>query len=311
MKNKLASASTAAALAALCFSAGAAIDAGQDALRLCAGTIIPSLFPFFILSILLSRLGLPQRLGLRLAPLSQRLFGVSGAGAAALPVGLLGGYPLGAACISELLARGEIPQEEAERLLLFCNNSGPAFLVGAIGTGIFSSPRAGFLLYGAHTAAAVLTGLLFRTERASPSAQVPAAPEPFSSAFPAAVRQAVSAVLTVCGFVVCFSALLGLLENWGLFDLPPFRSQAARVILAGFFEIGTAVGRMRALPLSPESLALAAAAVGWGGLSVHCQTAALFCEQALSLKLHTRGRLCSALFSAAIAWALAPLALAG
>lgn len=311
MKNRLAAAAAAAALIALCFSAGAAVEAGQNALRLCAETILPSLFPFFVLSILLSRLGLPQRLGARFGRLSKRLFGVSGAGAAALPIGLLGGYPLGAACVSELLSRSAITRKEAEDLLLFCNNSGPAFLIGAVGTGIFSSRRAGFLLYGAHTAAAVLTGILFRTAAPAAPPPEPAEAESPAAALPAAIRQAVSAVLAVCGFVVCFSVLQGLFAAWGLFELPVFRSQTVRAVFAGLFEIGSAVGQMRALPLCPQSLALAAGVIGWGGLSVHCQTAALFCEQEISLRRHTLGRLCSALFSAAFAWGFAALALRG
>lgn len=308
LKYKLTAAAAAAALLALSFSGGAVLESARAALSVCAGTILPSLFPFFVLSILLSRLGVPRRLGHRLAPPAGRLFGVSGAGIAALPVGLLGGYPMGAACIAELLERGEIGAREAEHLLLFVNNSGPAFLIGAIGAGVFASPRAGLLLYAAHIGAALLTGLLLRgsAEAVSPPLDAPES-ESFAAAFPAAVRQAVSAVLTVCGFVVCFSVLLGLAESWGLFSLPGLASQEARVLVSGLFEIGSAVGAMRGLAPSPGHLALAAGLVGWGGLSVHCQTAALFCDSELSLRRHTLGRLCSALFSALIAWALAHL----
>ena len=308
MRNKLTAAAVTAAFLSLCFSTGTAMDAGRSALAVCAGTIVPSLFPFFILSILLNRLGLPQLIGHRIAPLAGRLFGVSGAGASALPVGLLGGYPLGAGCVASLCACGEISAEEAERLLLFCNNSGPAFLVGAIGGGVFGSAHAGLLLYLAHALAAVLTGLLFRQKRpCGGAAQIPP-PKPFSAVFPAAVRDAVGAILNVCGFVVCFSVLLGLLESWGLYALLP-DAPASRALVSGFLELGSAVAPLRALPCTPSSLALAALLVGWGGLSVHCQTAALFADAPLSLRRHSLGRLCSALLSAAFAYALAPLAL--
>lgn len=306
MKDKLTAAAALTALLALCFSGTAATEGARAALQLCAETILPSLFPFFVLSILLSRLGVPQRLGRRLSPLA-RLFGVSGAGLTALPVGLLGGYPMGAACVAELLEEKEIEREEAERLLLFVNNSGPAFLVGAVGAGVFGSVKTGFLLYGAHIGAAVLTGLLFSRPGAERRIVETMPGEPFASAFPAAVRQAVGAVLTVCGFVVCFSVLLGLFEHWGLFSLLRLCSQERRALVCGLFEIGSAVGALRGLKPSPAHLALAAGLLGWGGLSVHCQTAALFADCELSLRRHTLGRLCSALFSALISGALAPL----
>lgn len=306
MKEKLAAAAVCAAFVALCFSGGAALEAAREALRLCAATILPSLFPFFVLSILLGRLGVPQRLGRRLAPAS-RLFGVSGAGLTALPVGLLGGYPMGAACVAGLLERREIGREEAERLLLFVNNSGPAFFLGAVGAGVFGSARIGFLLYGAHAAAALLTGFLCSRPGGGEQSVKGTTAEPFSSAFPAAVRQAVSAVLTVCGFVVCFSVLLGLLERWGLFALLGLRTQERRAAFCGLFELGSAVGALRGLSPSPAHLALVSAILGWGGLSVHAQTAALFADSELSLRRHTLGRLCSAALSALIAGALASL----
>ena len=308
MRRKLTAAAVVAAFLSLCLSAGEALDAARGALVLCADTILPSLFPFFVLSILFSRLGIPRALGRRLGGVAGRLFGVSGPGIAALPIGLLGGYPMGAACIAELLARREIDEAEAERLLLFANNSGPAFLIGAVGAGAFGSARAGLLLWLSHAAAAALTGLLTRRrEGGAQSAAKGSAPEPFAAAFPAAVRQAVSAALTVCGFVVCFSVLLGLTELWGVPALLRLDTQERRALFYGFFEIGSAVGALRGLSPSPAHLALAAAILGWGGLSVHCQTAALFCESPVSLRSHTLGRLCSALLSAGIAWALASL----
>ena len=305
MKDKLTAAAVGAAFLALCFSTEAVLDAARAALLLCAETVLPSLFPFFVFSALIARLGIPQALGRRLSPLAGRLFGVSGAGLTALPVGLLGGYPMGAACVAELLAQKEIDADEAERLLLFVNNSGPAFLIGAVGIGVFGSTKAGFLLYGAHAAAAVLTGLLFSRPGSSGSPVEQKPGEAFAAAFPAAVRQAVSAVLTVCGFVVCFSVLLGLLESWGLFSLLGIHTPERRALVSGFFEIGSAVGALRSLSASPAHLALAAGVLGWGGLSVHCQTAALFCDSELSLRRHALGRLCSALLSALIAGALA------
>lgn len=307
MKDKLTAAAAGAALIALCFSGGTVLESARAALQLCAATILPSLFPFFVLSILLGRLGVPQRLGRRLAPLAGRLFGISGAGLTALPVGLLGGYPMGAACAAELLARGEIDREEAERLLLFVNNSGPAFLIGAVGAGVFGSARAGFLLYGAHAAAAVLTGFLWRRPGGGALDAAAQPGEAFAAAFPAAVRQAVSAALTVCGFVVCFSVLLGLFEHWGIPALLGIKTQERRALFFGLFEIGSAVGALRGLPPSPANLALAAGILGWGGLSVHCQTAALFADCEISLRRHTLGRLCSAFLSALIVYAAAVL----
>ena len=74
-------------LLALLLLPDASAEAARDALALCAQTVIPSLFPFFVLSSLLVSCGAGEILSSLLAPLMRPLFGLSGAGAAALALG--------------------------------------------------------------------------------------------------------------------------------------------------------------------------------------------------------------------------------
>lgn len=318
MKHKFPVLAALCALFVLIFSSGTAIACAAYGLRLCWELILPSLFPFFVVSSLLGKLGFPQLAGRKLAPLARRLFRVSGAGATALFIGLTGGYPLGAAYLAELEEQGQISPRETERLLSFCNNSGPAFLVGAIGAGLFGSTKIGLLLYAAHALAAVLGGLLLRggTEgftEGAPS-QAPA-PRPFSQALAEAVRASVPAALNVCGFVVVFSVFTGLLDANGfqsalaarLSALTGLGAQPVRALLTGFWELGGGIGAMRSLAPTPGNLALAAGLVGWGGVSVHFQTMAVLADSRARVSRHLAGRLMSAVLGAALAYGLASL----
>ena len=185
MKRKLPIYAALCALFVLITASSQVIVCASEGLRLCGELIVPSLFPFFVDSLLLGKLGFPEALGRCLSPLTRRLFHVSGKGATALFIGLTGGYPMGAAYLAELLERGEISPRETERLLGFCNNSGPAFLVGAIGAGVFDSAKAGHLLYIAHIQAALASGILLRSGNA-PDEEHPlppaAPPLPFARA---------------------------------------------------------------------------------------------------------------------------------
>ncbi len=316
MKNRLAVFAALCALFTLTAASGQAIRECREGLRLCVELILPSLFPFFVLSALLGKLGLPAELGRALAPLGEKLFHVSGAGLTALFMGLLGGYPLGAAYIAEMAERDAVSEEEAGRLLAFCNNSGPAFFLGAVGTGVFASPGLGLLLYGTHICAALLTGFLLRGAKPKSSASLPApAPVPFSRALPEAVRQAVSASLNVCGFVVCFTVFTGLLNANGFLSLLAGRVSDlsgqpltwCRALLSGFFELGGGIGAMRGLDPTPLNLALAAGLMGWGGLSVHFQTLAFLADSNIKCAPHTAGRLLSAVISFVLTFLLARL----
>ena len=309
VKNKWSLFAALCALVVLISASRQVIDHCRYGLSLCVELILPSLFPFFILSGLLSRLGLARAVERLLSPLSQRL-PVSGAGISALLIGLTGGYPLGAAHRADLVRGGEVTNEEAERLLAFCNNSGPAFLIGAVGTGVFGSPGLGLVLYGVHIAAALLTALLFRKTSAPLRRRSAVPPLPFAAAFSEAVRQAVVSVLSVCGFVVCFTVFTGLLDANGFLSAAAGALSAllgtelhwSRALLIGFWELGGGIGALQGLQATPLNLALAAALVGWGGLSVHFQTLAAVADTEIKGTLHTAGRLCSALFSFLLAW---------
>ena len=290
-----------------------AIGACRSALSLCGRLIIPSLFPFFVLSGLLNRLGLPEILGRMLAAPAARLYRISGAGASALLIGLTGGYPTGAAYIADMEQSGTVSTAEGERLLAFCNNSGPAFIIGAVGTGAFASVRAGLFLYAVHIASALITGLFFRgkscPEESEPSLFLLDTVSP-AQALSSAVRQSVSSLLNICGFVICFSVLISLLDGYGSFSmlcgvlsrLFGWELHFSRSLLTGVLELGNSVGAMEGLSCTPANLALAAGILGWGSLSVHLQTISVISDSHIKGTLHFAGRLISAAVSAVTAY---------
>lgn len=311
MKKRVYTAAALLVLGALIVFSGQVQHSARNALILCAETIIPSLFPFFVLSILLNRLGFPAALGRLLRRLAGSLFGVSGAGASALIIGLTGGYPMGASYIADMCVCGRIDREEGQRLLAFCNNSGPAFIIGAVGVGAFGSSDTGLILYGVHIISAVLTGMIFTGERKNLTVSPALTDESdLDSAFPDSVKNAVISVLNVCGFVVSFSVLAVLMDSMGYFSrlcllmgsVTGLGSDFIRALFTGLLELGNGAGALRYLPLTPASLSLAAFLLGFGSISVHCQTAAVISRAKLKGTLHFAGRLSMAIISAVLAY---------
>ncbi|MBQ9044735.1 MAG: sporulation protein [Oscillospiraceae bacterium] len=296
------------ALLALVLCPDAAASSARSGLKLCAEMLVPSLLPFFIVSGLLRLAGLPGVLGRLVEPVTARLFGLSGAGASAMLLGLTGGYPLGAAAIGDLTRDGQLTPQEAERALGFCNNSGPAFLIGAAGTGVFHDRRLGLLLYATHVLAAITVGLLLTPRGKGAPSRERAAIRTLSigEALPRAVRAALDATLTVCGFAVTFSVVTGLLDASGAlgtatgvlagtFAAAP---QAMRALLTGLLELGSGIGAMQGLPATKENAALAAFLIGFGGVSVHCQTAAVTAGTGVRLKTHFFARVLHGIIAA-------------
>jgi nucleoside recognition membrane protein YjiH len=109
------------------------VDGAREGLALCLDIIVPSLFPFFVLSALLIELGLADCLGRALERVMRPVFNLPGICGTAVVLGFLGGYPVGARTAIALYKKGLSSRSETERLLSFCNNSGPAFILGAGG----------------------------------------------------------------------------------------------------------------------------------------------------------------------------------
>lgn len=264
-------------------------------LHLCAATLVPSLFPLFVLSRLLDALGLAQTLGQRTAVIMQRLFGVSGAGAQAFVLGLCGGYPLGASIVAQLRRDERIGRDEAERLLAFCNNSGPAFILGAVG-GVFASVKVGILLYIAHILAAVCTGLCFRRRTSEGQTQAPyaasARPVCAAAAFTGAVTGAAESCFRLCGYVCFFGAITALCDPFRF--LPPLGA----AFVLGFFELGSGIAALAGWQAGPLTMALAGFLLGWGGLSVHGQTLGTVAATDIKCARHLMGRALCGLFAA-------------
>ena len=125
------------------------------------------------------------------------------------------------------------------------------------------------------------------------------------------------ALLNVCGFVMCFTVLVGLLDAGGAFSLVCGHLSAAfglelqftHAALTGVLELGSAAGALRGLTPTPLNMALAAGILGWGGLSVHFQTLAVLAGSKIKGALHFAGRLISASIGMVLAYALSMLLL--
>lgn len=275
-----------------------------EGLRLSVSVLIPSLFPFFICVNLTSALGLTGVLARVFAPVMRRMFHVSGAGCTAVLCGAAGGYPSGAQCVAALYREGQLSRAEAEYLLLFCNNAGPAFLFGAVGTVLGIEMTGCLLLWGIHLLSALVIGLVNRPKEAPNAALPPVQRANASGAVVEAVRSAGQAVLQITMFVAAFSVLARLLTMAAAHILP----DGVCTVLTGMLELSGGIAALANLPITLRwKLALASFFLGFGGLCVWMQTQAVLAPAGLSGCGMLLAKLAQGLLAALITFFLAPL----
>lgn len=257
----------------------ATFSGAEKGLRICANAIIPSLFPFFVVVNLLCSLGYTQRLG-----------------TSCLLIGLIGGYPVGAQTIVNQYRNGVISKSDAQRMIPYCNNAGPAFIFGVVGNGLFHSFWVGLALYLIHAASAVILGkMIFRGKSSdshclSKNSWTP----PFSKALTDAIRQAGITAIQVCIFVVFFSILCSYL----LFFLPVHWKKSPFFLLGlGCLELAGGISLLSEMSNQAVLFCLSSFLLGFGGLCVTFQTFSIIDDTDLSGKYYLPAKLIHGLLS--------------
>lgn len=226
---------------ALILDGKTALTGAAEAVELCLWTLVPSLFPFFVLSILLT------------GSLSVSL----------LPAGILGGYPVGAQNVALACKAGRLNRESAQRMIVYCNCAGPSFLFGIIGP-LFSQWWVPWLLWLIHLISAFILSAILRFPIRTGTKES----DTQSISLTFAVRKALSAMAGVCAWVILFRILLAFLDRWLLWILPDM----LRLTIHGLLELSNGCLELAQVDQDGLRFSIAALFLGFGGCCVTLQT---------------------------------------
>lgn len=268
----------------LCFSADTANGVRQGLSYACE-MLVPSLFPFMVLSSFLIRSGLIESLGTWGGGITKRWFHLPPHTAGAILLSFFGGFPVGAKCVRLLYEQEKITAQQAEQMMLFCVGAGPAFLVTGIGTLLLHDPRAGGLLFTAQLVAGVLlgglAGRLFPAKDQLPSNRraVLVSRTAWTDVFLQSCSDGANALLQMTALVALFAMLSAMSERTGVCVVVKNLLQwcgAEETLAEHFYYILTEVtAACQRITQERDSLWLLAMAVGFGGCCVHCQVWAI------------------------------------
>ncbi|HOJ57695.1 MAG TPA: sporulation integral membrane protein YlbJ [Bacillota bacterium] len=312
-----------------------AFRASIEGLRVWWEIVFPALLPFFVAAEVLMAFGVVHFIGVLLEPLMRPVFDVPGVGAFALAMGITGGYPIGAKITASLRRKGLCNQIEGERLASFTNTADPLFMSGAVAVGMFQSPELGGIISGVHYISAVIVGILLRLHGRTGSLRVPerdvrtkgnlfkrakeeldkarqADGRPVGQVFGDSVRDSISSLLVVGGFIMMFSVIIEVLTTSGILKLVeaslvfiarPLKVKDALIspMIRGFFEItlGTELASKAQAPLL-DRLVITNAIIAWSGLSVFGQVSAMVSGTDIRMTPYFVSRFIHAAIAAAI-----------
>ncbi len=227
-------------------------------------SVIPALFPFMVLSTYLADNPVTQTFFSLLHKFSKKVFNVSGVSLIAPVTGMLGGYPIGAQAVARLFEGNLISQDEAHRLLCWSINPSPTFVITFLGKFLLGNIACGTIMYASNILASLTIGVFVRflgsndKDVAFKRHYVDK-----KNIFVNAVATSCKAMLSICGWVLLFSAFSNGINNL-------IRSEAISTFLKTVSEVS--VGCNTAVQ-EGLSLPIICAIIGFGGFAVIFQIA--------------------------------------
>lgn len=257
-----------------------------NGINLWIACVIPALFPYFIITAILSSLSITSKFSNLLSPLTRRTFRTNGLIGYAFIMSVISGHPIGAKIVADLKNANLISQTESQRASAFCSASSPTFLISSVGTIMFNSVKLGLLLFTCNLLSNILLGVIFsfykRKDPPTTSTRLSSLSTTDNILYES-IYGAVTSVLFVGGLITAFYVLTDILDSlyilsplYSLFGFLLENDTLGRGVVIGLLETTNGLKIMSSVPISRITLPLIASITGFSGLSVIAQSLAFF-----------------------------------
>ncbi|MBR0276950.1 MAG: hypothetical protein IJQ50_00615 [Clostridia bacterium] len=279
------------------------IESASAGVLLCINVIIPSLFPFFVCSKILIKNGFADKVSKPLQGIMRPVFNVPGCGAFAFVIGILSGCPVGAKCVADMYSDGLCTKAEAQRMICFCNNSGPLFIIGAVAAGMFDFSEIGTVLYLSHILSAVTAGVImshYKKDEIIRNNYLPKSDKK-TDYISESVRESVSLTGYVCGFVIFFAVAISIFQQAGIVDSLTYGFEEKNIIkgiVYGLAEMTNGISLISQSKLNVLVFCAVSFIMGFGGLSVILQVDGIISKHKLSISVFVLMKFVQGLLSA-------------
>lgn len=279
----------------------AVFTGASEGLLLWFQIILPTLFPFLLVTNLLLATGSIRYISSAFGSALSRLFKVSQNGSFAVLTGFLCGYPMGAKTAADLTVSGYISQEEGRYLLSFCNNTSPVFILNFLVWKTLKDERLMFPTLCILMLSPVIVSFFTRKKYQKHGHSFTEPSDTFSSRRPASkqsfhfrkidssIMDSFETLIKVGGYIILFSVILTLFQSL------PFELPGLSYVLP-FLEVTNGIVMLAASPLPVNlSYPLILGLTAFGGLCSVAQTQCMVQKAGLPILPYIKEKLAAAL----------------
>ncbi|MCI8609184.1 MAG: hypothetical protein HFE73_06035 [Firmicutes bacterium] len=250
----------------------------KTAIIIWANSIVPVLLPFFIFSDFIKRTMDLSRLPIRIYP---------------FVVAVLSGYPMGAKVVSDLVEQGSFSKSAGKWVLSYSLVTGPAFLMGTIGSFLGSSKGAVIVVIS-HYVGAMMNGWLWSSSMGERRDFIQSHKDcqangrknggegGYLEHFTEAIIGGFKAMALILAYLIVFMIGIDLLETAGVFRL--IGNETISSLIKGLLEMTAGANMVGLCNISlPLKTVLISFLVSFGGFSVIGQSMSM--AQSLGIRL--------------------------
>ncbi len=290
------------------------IQSAQKGLALFATSVLPSLFPFYFFSLLLTKIGAAKTLSNIARYPVKLLFNAPKESSYIFFLSIMSGYPVGASTTYEMYSAGLISQKQARSISAFCSTSGPIFILGTVGSAMFNNLVLGVIILVSHYLGAILNGIVFRLRKKDEfnpqfSTTNILNSVDADSVISKSMASSTASMLMIGGYIVIAGMLIDTfqLTNFDSLIFSHFGESVGVPILAfvyGIIETTRGSLACASITYAPLKVALCCALISFGGVSINLQNYTYLSKCGVSMTQILARKIVQSVLSATIAFCI-------
>lgn len=243
--------------------------------------LLPSLFPFFVMSDLLLAYGFVDIISFFLGAIMTKWFYLPKDAAFAFFVSLFSGFPSGSKYVNDLLNAKKISIDDANYLIMFTHFANPFFIVTTIGLFLLSNVKAGYIILISHILSNIIVAFIFRKKKVilnndnnyKKAFYLSSPDKPFITILTNSIFKSFKTLVNMLGIIMIFLMITTIIKK-----IIPLTG-ITNGLLSGFLEMTQGVKYISSLDISlPIKASILSAIVSFSGLSVHFQVKSIIDE---------------------------------
>ena len=262
-------------------------------------SILPSLFPFFILSDILNSYDIISYVPKYIKLFLMKLFNISDNGLFIFLISMLSGFPSNARNIKNLYNEKKISKDEAEHLLYFTHFSNPMFILGTLAIIFLNNKSLGVIILISHYLPNFIIGIILRklNNYYVNDKEDKVISRNFGIVLTKAIKSSIDSLLMILGTLTVFLIISTIIIN--LFNL----DSKTTLLIKSILELTSGLKELSMINFNNNYLVILSSCIlSFGGLSVHMQVINELNDTGISYKNFFIGRVLQTILSLIISY---------